>query len=113
MKNTIALCVLNESDGNSSHAVTIHGGYVYDANEVIAIPLCKEALDYCCSTETTKNTYVSFRRVTTFQYLGADKHYIHEMTLQVKRDSPKKQEREDGSDDTSSRERSKLKYIFL
>ena len=73
MKITIALCVLNESDGNSSHAVTIHGGYVYDANEVIAIPLCKEALDYCCSTETMKNTFVSFCRVTTFQYLGKEK----------------------------------------
>ena len=112
MKNTIALCVLNESDGNSSHAVTIHGGYVYDANEVIAIPLCKEALDYCCSTETTKNTFVSFRRITTFQYLGKQKERIQKMTLQVKKDSPKKREREDDNDDTS-REGSKPKYIFL
>ena len=71
MKITIALCVLNESDGNSLHAVTIHGGYVYDANEVTATPLCKEAVG--CSTETMKNTFVSFRRVTTFQYLGKEK----------------------------------------
>ena len=85
---------------------------MYDANEVIAIPLCKEALDYCCSTETTKNTFVSFRRVTTFQYLGKEKAKIQKMTLQVKKDSPRKREREDDNDDTS-RGGSKPKYIFL
>ena len=58
--------VLNESDGNGSHAVTIHGGYVYDANEVVGIPLCKEALDYCCSVTMVKNEFVSFRKVTLF-----------------------------------------------
>ncbi len=41
MKDTILLGVLNKFDGNGSHAVTIHGGYVYDANEVAVIPLCK------------------------------------------------------------------------
>jgi hypothetical protein len=35
--------------------VVIHGGYVYDANEVVAIPLCKQSLDYCCSTTTGKS----------------------------------------------------------
>jgi hypothetical protein len=69
MKDTILLGVLNESDGNGSHAVTIHGGYVYDANEVVAIPLCKEALDYCCSTSTVKNEFVSFRKVTLLFYV--------------------------------------------
>ncbi len=43
MKDTILLVVLNESDRNGSQAVTINSGYVYDANEVVAIPLCKEA----------------------------------------------------------------------
>ena len=33
----IVLVVLVESDGNSSHAVCIHGGFVYDANEGTAI----------------------------------------------------------------------------
>jgi hypothetical protein len=66
MKDTILLGVVNESDGNGSHAVTIHGGYVYDANEVVVIPLCKEALDYCCSTSTVKNEFVSFWKVTLF-----------------------------------------------
>ena len=56
---------------------------------------------YCYSTETMKNTFVSFCRVTTFQYLGKEKAKIQKMTLQVKKDSPKKREREDDNDDTS------------
>ncbi len=60
MQGTILLGVLNESNGNASHAVAIHGGYVYNANEVVAIPLCKQSLDHCCSTLTVKNEFVSF-----------------------------------------------------
>ena len=63
---------------------------MYAANEVTAIPLCKVALDYCCSTETVKNTFVSFCRVTTFQYLGHDKEHIQKMTFQLRKDCPKK-----------------------
>jgi hypothetical protein len=43
--------VLNASDENRSHAVTVHDGSIYDANKLIAIPLCQEALDYCTSTQ--------------------------------------------------------------
>ncbi len=60
MQGTILFGVLNESNGNASHAVAIHSGYVYNANEVVAIPLCKQSLDYCCSTLTAKNEFVSF-----------------------------------------------------
>ncbi len=35
--------VMFASDGNSSHAISIHGGFVYDANEVVVLPLCQEA----------------------------------------------------------------------
>jgi hypothetical protein len=66
MKDTILLGVLNKLNGNGSYAVTIHCGYVYDANEVVAIPLCKEALEYCCSTSTVKNEFVSVWKVTLF-----------------------------------------------
>ncbi len=52
IQGTILLGVLNESNGNAPHAVAIHGGYVYNANEVVAIPLCKQSLDHCCSTLT-------------------------------------------------------------
>jgi hypothetical protein len=60
MQGTILLVVLYESNGNVSHAVAIHGGYEYNANEVVAIPLSKQSLDYCCSTSTVKNEFVSF-----------------------------------------------------
>ena len=38
-KRTLLLGVLNASDGNCSHAVTVHGGFIYKANKLIAIPL--------------------------------------------------------------------------
>ena len=41
-KRTVFVGVLFSSDGNSSHAVTIHGGFIYDANEMVALPLCQE-----------------------------------------------------------------------
>jgi hypothetical protein len=58
MKDTVLLGVLNKSNGN--------GGYVYDAHEAVAIPLCKEVLDYCCSTTIVKNEFMSFWKVTLF-----------------------------------------------
>lgn len=50
METTILWGVLNKSDGNASHAVAIHGGFMFYANEVVALPLCQDALDNCCST---------------------------------------------------------------
>jgi hypothetical protein len=39
---------------------------VYYADEVVEIPLCKEALDYCCSTTMVKNEFVSFWKEKLF-----------------------------------------------
>ena len=47
----IVVGVLSESDGNASHAVSIHAGWIYDANETTALPLCREGMNYCCSTD--------------------------------------------------------------
>ena len=77
----IVLAVLIESDGNSSHAVCIHGGFVYDANEGTAIPLCEEAMNYCCSTPTVRNTFVAFKHVTIFYYGGKDPQKKIMMTI--------------------------------
>jgi hypothetical protein len=60
------LGVLNASDGKCSHAVTVHGGFIYDANEFNAIPLCQKAIDYCASTQTEKSSFVNFRRIALF-----------------------------------------------
>jgi hypothetical protein len=43
--------------------VTVHGGFVYNTNKLIAIPLCQEALDYCTSTQTEKSSFVNFCRI--------------------------------------------------
>jgi hypothetical protein len=69
------------SDGNCSHAVSIHGGFVYDANEVVALPLCQEALDYCTSTEESKSSFVQFRRGYFLRYKGTKKLKLDRMTL--------------------------------
>ena len=66
----ISVGVLLASDGNCSHAVTIHGGFVYDANEMVALPLCQEALDYCTSTAEMKSSFVRFRRGYFLGYKG-------------------------------------------
>jgi hypothetical protein len=78
---TIFVAVLFSSDGSSSHAVSIHGKYIYDANEVVALPLCKQALDYCTSTEILRSTFVDFRRGYLFQYNGKKPKCIQQMTL--------------------------------
>ena len=35
------------TDGVGNHAIAIYNNWVFDANEKIALLLCKEALDYC------------------------------------------------------------------
>jgi len=57
MKDTILLGGLKKSVGNSPHAAAMLGGFMYDAIEVVAIPLCKDALDYCCSTTMVKTLF--------------------------------------------------------
>jgi hypothetical protein len=79
----LLLGVLYASDGSCCHAVTIHGGYVYDANEVIGLPLCQEALDYCTSTALVKSEFVRFRRGYIFRYEGQKKQKLARMTLQT------------------------------
>ena len=77
----ILVGVMLASDGNCSHAVSIHGGFVYDANEVVALPLCQESLDYCTSTEESKTSFVRFRRGYFLRYKGTKKMKVDRMTL--------------------------------
>jgi hypothetical protein len=82
-ERTLLLGVLNASDGNCSHALTVHGGFVYDANKLVAIPLCQEALDYCTSTQTEKSSFVNFRRIALFYYEGQRQEMVRKMSLFV------------------------------
>ena len=79
----LLLGVLTASDGSCCHAVCIHGGFVYDANEVKALPLCEEALNYCTSTPLVKSEFVGFRRGYIFRYEGQRQQRIDKMTLKT------------------------------
>ena len=107
MKDYIVLGVLGELDGNGSHAVTIHGGFVYDANEVVAIPLCKEALDYCCSTSTVKNEFMCFRKMTLFYYDGSDLKKKAQMILRTR------SKRKRDGDENGGKKIVRTRYFFL
>ena len=77
----ILMGILNSTDGNYPRVVTIYGGYVHDANEVHALTLSGEALDYWCSTETVKNTFVNFGKVVLFHYKGPEIEKRKQMIL--------------------------------
>ena len=79
--DTILLGVLYASDGHCNHCVAVHSGYVYDANELMALPLNSDALDYCTSTEDRKSTFVEFRKGYLFSYKGAKQHRKSKMQL--------------------------------
>jgi hypothetical protein len=40
--------VLSGSDGDTSHAVSIYDNWIFDSGLPMALPLCKEALNFCC-----------------------------------------------------------------
>ena len=88
---TIFVGVLCASDGHCNHAVTIHGKWVYDANETIALPLMRETLDYCTSTETRQSTFHGFWRGVFFQYIGTKKEKLARLNVlppqKMKKDS--------------------------
>ena len=77
----ILLGVIASSDGHTSHAIATHGGYIYDANEEYAIPLCQEGLDYCASTPTKARSFVRFHRVVRLEYRGQQANRQQSMTL--------------------------------
>ncbi len=56
---------------------------MYDANEVVALPLCDKALNYCTSTALVESTFIEFRRGYIFRYGGQKKQKLARMTLQI------------------------------
>ena len=71
LKKDMILCaVLHTSDGHKSHAVTFHGGFIFDSNESIAIPLRHMSLNYCSSNNDRKATFLGFHKGILFQYKG-------------------------------------------
>ena len=80
-ENELVLGVLFASDNSCSHAVSIHGKFIYDANEPVALPLTDEALDYCTSTETVKTTFICFKFGFRFFYEGQRAGRLMKMKL--------------------------------
>jgi hypothetical protein len=80
-KHHLLVGVMLASDGNCSHAVSIHGGFVYISNEVVTLPLCQEALDYCRSTAEVKSFFLGFCRGYFIWYKGTKKQKLDQMTL--------------------------------
>lgn len=76
-KSVIMVGVLISSDGNCSHAITLHDRFIYDANERVAIPLSQEGLDYCTSDGERRSKFLHFLRGYKYQYRG-DENLLHE-----------------------------------
>ena len=76
-KSVITVGVLILSDGNCSHAITLHDRFIYDANERVAIPLSQEGLDYCTSDGERRSKFLHFLRGYKYQYRG-DENLLHE-----------------------------------
>ena len=75
----IVIGVLNGTDGHVNHAVTINGGWIYDANEIKCIPLSQRGLDYCISTPTHHSTFLSFYKGWVFKYQGDNQHRLNKL----------------------------------
>jgi hypothetical protein len=80
----ILVAVLKPLDGNISHAISIHNGFIYDANEDVAIPLCKEGLDYCTiANDGTQSKFENLWRGIVYFYKGTRKQKIARLMGQV------------------------------
>jgi hypothetical protein len=57
------------------------GGFLYDKNEVVALPLCQEVLDFCMFTAEVKSLFVGFFRGYFLRYKGTKKQKRDRMML--------------------------------
>jgi len=56
----VILCLLVDSDGGKSHAVSLWDGWIFDSNIGYAIPFLQESLDWCCSGDDVKCEFCCF-----------------------------------------------------
>jgi hypothetical protein len=57
---------LMSGDGTASHCITIAGLWVFDSNKAEAEPLSHDFLDWCCSTDTIKDTFLAAHYAVRF-----------------------------------------------
>ena len=47
----LVIVSLRDSDGKDDYCITLLGEWIYDSSIQKALPLCKEVLDICCSSD--------------------------------------------------------------
>jgi hypothetical protein len=52
-----AVVALEAEDGGTQHAITVVGRIIFDSNSERSLPLTKESLDYCCSSDQMEGVY--------------------------------------------------------
>jgi hypothetical protein len=56
-KYIMCLVGIQSSDHKTDHAISIAGKWIFDSNFERALPLSKESLDLCCSSDSKKCTF--------------------------------------------------------
>jgi hypothetical protein len=72
----VAIVILKASDGSTTHAITVHDKIIFDSNETEALPLCRENLDYICSTNTRQAHWVGIVTGYMFREQGNQRQLI-------------------------------------
>ena len=55
----LVIVALKSTNGKEDHCVTLVGKWIFDSNFLNALPLCQDALDLCCSSDTVPDTFHS------------------------------------------------------
>jgi hypothetical protein len=63
-KYLMCLVGVQSSDHKTDHAVSIAGKWIFDSNFENALPLSKESLDLCCSSDSRKSFFAGVTRVS-------------------------------------------------
>ena len=68
VKNQLVVALLRGSNTKEDHCVTIFDNWIFNSNFDWALPLSKELLDLCCSSDETNGTFVAVREARLCRY---------------------------------------------
>jgi hypothetical protein len=69
----MCLIGVQSSDHKTDHAISIVGKWIFDSNFETALPLSKESLDLCCSSDSKKCTFEGVTRVSVLKAMNSHK----------------------------------------
>jgi hypothetical protein len=72
-----AVFALEAVDGGTQHAVAVVGNLIFDSNCERPLPLTRQSLDYCCSTDTQDGLFKNIFRGYRFEGYRSDKKHAH------------------------------------